>query len=367
MSSKTVIALLIALGIVVWLFSGQFGEATSHSETPLTNDGPVQVAAVDAKPYLVRTMASQAQSRLAELPVRGVTKANRIVNVRAEVSGKLIRLPAVRGTRVKEGDELCALAADSRPADLTQARALFNKASLEYKGILNLSKEGLQSEINIAQAKAELETASANVKRAELALEKTIIRAPFAGIIVEQPVEIGHVLSPGAACVSLMESDPILVAGEIAEKNIRHVKPGDTVRAQLVHGPAVSGSISFIASTPDSATRTYLVEVTVPNPGDAIRAGLSVEMYIPLEQRLAHLISSAALVLNDAGEIGVRVVDRDNIVRFHKVELLSEQDGRVWAAGLPDVIRLITVGQEIVFAGQTVRVDPNPLSLSVSN
>ena len=54
-------------------------------------------------------------------------------------------------------------------------------------------------------------------------------------------------------------------------------------------------------------------------------------------------------------------------MHFHKVQLLSEEDGRVWAAGLPETARLITVGQEEVFEGQVVRVDMTPLTSIVSN
>ena len=366
MSSKTIIAALIALVIVGWLLSGQLGEqAKIRIEAPLTN---TSVAAEQTEqPRLVRAVTSKAEQRTVELPVRGVTRPNRLVNVRAEIQGRIEHLPGEKGRRVKAGDELCVLAVDSRHADLTQSQALFNKAFLEYKGVLDLSKQRLQSEINIAQAKAELETARANVKRAELALAKTRIVAPFDGVVDKQPVEVGDVLSPGAICVSLMETNPILITGQIAEKNISAVKPGDRVRGKLVHGPEVTGTISFIGSAPEMQTRTYPVEVTTPNPKNLIRSGLSVEMFVPMAQTRAHLISSASLVLNDAGDVGVRVVDNADLVRFHKVQLLSEDEGRVWAAGLPETVRLITVGQEEVFEGQVVRVDLTPLTSIVSN
>ena len=367
MSSKMIIAALIALGIAGWLLSGQLGENGSpREETALTTSAP-ESQVQTGEPRLVRAITSVAEARTVELPVRGVTRPNRIVNVRAEIQGRIEHLPGEKGRRVAAGDELCVLAVDSRQADLTQTRALFNKAFLEYKGVLDLSREQLQSEINIAQAKAELETARANVTRAELALAKTRIVAPFDGVVDTQPVEVGDVLSPGATCVTLMETNPILITGQIAEKNISAVRPGDTVRAQLVHGPEVSGTISFIGSAPEAQTRTYPVEVTTPNPAHMIRSGLSVEMFVPLSEARAHLISSASLVLNDAGDIGVRVVDDSNVVHFHKVQLLSEQDGRVWAAGLPNSIRLITVGQEEVFSGQVVRVDLTPITNIVSN
>lgn len=366
MNSKTIIAALIALAIAGWLISGQLGQnGEARVEVPLTNTPADIVQTGQAR--FVRAITTRAEARTVELPVRGVTKPNRVVNVRAEIQGRVERMPGERGRRVKAGEELCVLAVDSRQADLTQSQALFNKAFLEYKGVLDLSREQLQSEINIAQAKAELETARANVKRSELALAKTRIVAPFDGIIDSQPAEVGDVLSQGAVCVSLMETNPILITGQIAEKNINAVRLGGVVRAQMIHGPEITGTISFIGTAPESQTRTYPVEVTAVNPGHRIRAGLSAEMFVPMAETRAHLISSASLVLNDAGDVGVRVVDNANVVHFHKVQLLSEEDGRVWAAGLPETARLITVGQEEVFEGQVVRVDMTPLTSIVSN
>jgi multidrug efflux system membrane fusion protein len=72
-------------------------------------------------------------------------------------------------------------------------------------------------------------------------------------------------------------------------------------------------------------------------------------------------------VLNDAGTIGVRIVDAENKVRFMPVRIVSEGTGGVWVNGLPERVWLITVGQEEVFDGQVVRLDLSPLAAIVSS
>ena len=71
-------------------------------------------------------------------------------------------------------------------------------------------------------------------------------------------------------------------------------------------------------------------------------------------------------MLRDEGVVGVRIVDDADTVRFRPVQVVSEGPDGVWVNGLPERVRLITVGQEEVFDGQIVRVDLTPLASLVS-
>jgi len=290
-----------------------------------------------------------------------------VVTVRAEVAGRIDQMPVVKGDVVKTGDVLCQLAIDSRQSDLDQSKAAFKSADLEYKGLLDLQKRGLQSEVNLARAEAALATSRANVNRSELALQKTRIVAPFNGVVEQQPVEQGDYLNVGQSCVTVIEIDPIIVKGQVAERNVNQVVLGRDVMVQLITGESLVGKITFVARSPDSTTRTFPIEVTVKDPGPAIRAGISARMQVPLGQQMAHLISPAALVLNDAGKMGVRTVDDSGVVRFNVVNVVNESIEGIWVNGLPNQVNLITVGQEEVFEGQRVEMDLSPLSSIVSS
>jgi multidrug efflux system membrane fusion protein len=98
------------------------------------------------------------------------------------------------------------------------------------------------------------------------------------------------------------------------------------------------------------------MEITVPNPEYRIRAGLTTVVNVPTRTVLAHRVSPALFTLDDDGVIGLRAVDRDNRVVFHPVDIVEDAADGAWVTGLPGVVRLITVGQEFVSAGQTVDV-----------
>lgn len=343
-----------------WFISGQFSK--SLAEQANKADNVLSTREQSSPVPVVRGMVSEATQHSIELLVRGTTEVNRTVTVRSEISGRVVGLPYPKGTTVNAGDLLCQLSIDSRDQNLTEARALRNQTLLEYKGLKDLSNKGLQSEIALAQAKARLESANAAVSRAMLSLNQTRVRAPFDGIIEEQPVEVGDFLSVGGPCATIIETDPILLAGQVAERDIGRVRLGGLVSAKLITGESVSGKISYISQLADKSTRTYRIEVEVPNPELSLRAGITSKLKVPLGTRLAHRISPAVLVLDDDGEMGVRVVNSENKVEFYSVEIISEGIDGIWVAGLPRVTTVITVGQEEVFEGQLVETDITPLT-----
>ncbi len=361
MSNRNFIALIFAMGMVIWLFSG-----TLASNSLTADENSVQMAD-SSEIQLVRGMKSIADRRQIYLDVRGQTRANRSVQVKSEITGIVEQVPGEKGKRVKAGDLLCQVAIDSRRSDLTEAIANLKSSQLEYDGVQDLNKRGLQSEIILAKAKATLEQSKSRARRAKLALGKTRIVAPFDGIVETQPVEVGHLLTTGDICVTLIEIDPILVSGQVAERNIGDIHLGDEVHVELITGKKYVGLVTFIGRSPDTTTRTFPIEVTIDNPGDSIRAGLTSTMRVPVRIEVAHLISPASLVLDDEGIVGVRIVDDENIVRFKPVQVVSESADGVWVTGLPDQIDLITVGQEEVFEGQVVKIDFSPLAAFVGS
>ena len=118
----------------------------------------------------------------------------------------------------------------------------------------------------------------------------------------------------------------------------------------------VSGVVSFLSRSADALTRTFRVEIEVPNTDLAIADGQTAEIMIAAEGSLAHLIAQSSLTLNDEGALGVRSVNSENMVEFHPVTLIRDTVDGVWVSGLPEQINIIVVGQEFVRAG--VRAEP---------
>ena len=103
--------------------------------------------------------------------------------------------------------------------------------------------------------------------------------------------------------------DPMLAVVEVSERKLAGIKVGDTAEVRLVTGETASGRIRFVAKTASPTTRTYRVEVEMPNPDGAIPDGITAEVSIPLAPVPATRVPRSALTFSSAGDLGVRAVD----------------------------------------------------------
>lgn len=353
MRNSTIIAVFIALAAVIWIGSGFIGDSADqeaeaagmHENVPETgHDGLIQV----------RIRESSAQTMRDEVIVTGRTRASRKVEIRAETDGQVVKLLSEKGDVVKEGQVIAKLELRDRAARVSEAQQLVNQRNIQYKAAKELASKGFNSQVRLAEARAELEASRAQLKHARVDLTKINIKAPFDGVISDQFIEIGDYLSVGDPVFSFVDLDPIEVEGFLTENQVVQVQVGYDAVAELLSDRSVKGTLTYIASVANAQTRTFQVEMQADNETHEIKEGLTAEIKIPLAARLAHKISPSILSLADDGTIGIKTVDENNIVRFTKVKLLKDTTNHLWVGGLPDQVRIITVGQDFVVPGQTV-------------
>ncbi len=348
-------ASLIGAALIFWLLSGViFGEAPVTGHATLSDVNSARKAQGQLHIAQVRVEVRHAQPRKRFLTLRGRTQSKRIVDVKAELSGKVIARPIERGARVVRGDLLCQLALDDRQVALTQMQAALKEAEIEHEGSLKLNARGLQSQTAIARSEAALESARADARRAQLNLERTRIVAPFDGVVERLPLNIGDYAINGSLCATVIDLNPMLITADVTEAEVGYVELGTSVLGYTSVGKEIQGQMTFVGKQSDPLTRTYSVEATVENADYNVPSGLTTSVRIELNEVLAHRVSPALFTLNDAGVIGVRLVDQDNRVVFYAVEIIEDTAQGAWVTGLPSVVNLITVGQEFVLAGQLV-------------
>lgn len=374
-----VVAVVIFLILAAWVASGEINRFEELAklvmpEAPKTATTPAKTAAkpgekaaapapasgkTDAKaPTTVRVRTITAVSRQQDVIVRGQTQALRKVQVRAETAGKVAAIRADKGTMVKKGDTICELNVDARRAMLEQARATMTQRKLEYEASKTLQEKGFRSPTSVAGDLAAYQAAKADVERMEKEMENTKIKAPFDGVVDDRMVDVGDYLSPGQPCALVVALDPFLVVGRVSEQDVHYIQIGNPGWAKLVTGERVEGKVRFVAKSSDNATRTFRVELEVPNPNGAIRDGITAEIHIAAATVEAHKITPAILTLDERGALGVRIVDQSKRVRFIPVKVIGDGPDGVWVTGLPRQVTIITVGQEYVSEGQLVNPVP---------
>lgn len=345
-----VVVVVVAFAAGTLLHNARMGEETA-AETKAQGAGPntqpqVQVTLTPegVHPYSVR--------------VRGRTEAARTVSVRSETAGIVAATPAVEGTYVTRGTVLCRLNVDAREASLAQARAALRSRELTRQATEELAAKGYRSQTQVLQDAANLDSARAALRQAEIAMEQTNIRAPFNGVFDRRDAEVGAYLAPGQPCGTMIELNPLLIVADLPETEAGKFKVGAQAVATLVSGDTLNGVVRYIAQDADPQTRTYRVEISAPNAKLTARSGLSADVRVSAGQGPAHLIQVSSLVLDSAGRQGVRYVDEGNVVRFAPLTLIEETPAGAWVAGLKGAVRVITVGQSYVAEGQKVVATP---------
>ncbi len=332
--------------------------AYSIASGPSTQTDTKEAAKVK-KLFTVRARLFISRPRREVLHIRARSQADVSVEVRAETSGRVVKILVRKGDLIKQGQVLCKLDEGARQATLSQATALLAQTKSDYLAAAKLSRRGFSAKLNVNAKKAAYNGAMASVKKARIDLDFTSIRAPFTGIIEEQSAKVGDylsVLTAGKTCAKLVKLHPLLIVGDVSERNIAKLTVGQKGRAELVTGEKVRGHIRFISPSAKVETRTFRVELEVDNKKLKMRNGVTSDIYVPLKSTIGHQISPAYLTLNDAGEVGVRSIGKGNIVRFLPVKILEQGKAGVWVAGLPQKIIIITVGNDYVVDGQKVQV-----------
>ena len=403
-------AILVSAFLYVLVFEREalMAFAAGESQNEKVNSETV----VLAKAVGVVAIASVAQQIDSAVMVRGQTEAGRQVVARAETSGLIVSQPLRKGAYVEAGTIMCELDAGTRASQLAEvearlaearanlptaqsripesrarlreAQARVTEAEINDRAASKLNQGGFASDTRVASTAASVEaalaavesaqagiqsaegglqSAQASVQSAEAAIasvqndiDRLKIMAPFAGLLESDTAELGTLLQPGSACATLLQLDPIKLVGFVPETEVNKIEVGALGQARLATGAKMTGRVSFLSRSADPLTRTFSVEIEVPNPDYKIRDGQTAEIIIASDGAEAHLLPGSALTLDDEGALGVRVVDDADLAQFKPVELVRDTIDGVWVRGLEMNETIIVVGQEYVTNGVPVLV-----------
>ena len=357
MNKSMLIALCAVIALILWMLSGQLGSKSPDGEIAgneaATDTDTARSSEVVAMKVQTRRQSAKEVTR--EVIIQGQVEPIKIITIKSEATGSVDSISVVKGQRVEKDAVIVTMGTDNRNASLTVAQSSLVQARNEHAAATKLAKQGLQSQYNLEISAAKLESARAQVSAAELELDNTIIRAPLQGIVDELPIAEGDFVDRGNHIATLVDNSQLLITGQIPQQNIADVKLGTVATADLITGDTLTGTVQYVSSMADSATRSFRVEILVPSPPDRAMTGISAEIRIPAETLKAHLISPAILALDEDGTLGVKSVDEDSEVIFHPIEVIKTESSGAWVTGIPDNIDVITLGQGFVNAGEKVQ------------
>ncbi|MGY4878757.1 efflux RND transporter periplasmic adaptor subunit [Vreelandella aquamarina] len=340
------LACLIVLVLVVWLALGDFqrfqSTAPESDKTERDTTTRVEVLSQRSTPYTPKQV------------LQGQLTAERETLLRTNVTGYVAEKPVAQGDSVSQGDTLLVLDNDALPQRLKQARDELALAEAEFAGAQNLRRRELISQPELLRRQSALSTSAAQVAQLEKQINDTRPTAPFDGTLDRVQVELGDLLQPGEEWARLIDDRRLTGIAWVSQQQVGQLSVGLPVTARLLNGSSLSGEVSYISQRAEEATRTFYIEVTLDNPERHRLAGGSAEFTVTLPSRQVHTLSPALLNLNDQGQLAIKHVIEGNEVAQTAIELISADTERAYVAGLPDPVKLITLGAGLVSPGETV-------------
>jgi multidrug efflux system membrane fusion protein len=352
MKASRLTAIGMVAAAVVWIASGHLMPRDSA-------EGQAAVRASEAKAqplFRVAVASATVEPHAPTLTLSGRTEADHKVAVTARTGGVLTELRVKRGQHVDKGEVIAVLSDDARQAQVAQAEALVDQRKAELDAKKTLIQSGALPKLDLVNLESQYKAAQASLSAARAELERSIVRAPWAGVITDVPAEVGGAAfsMAGKEIATLVALDPMLAVVEVSERKLAGIKVGETATVKLITGQSVSGRVRYVSKSASATTRTYRVEVEMKNPDGKIPDGITAEVVVSLKQVPATKVPRSALTISSAGDIGVRVVDSADTVRFVPVQIVEDLQNTMWLGGIADGARVIVRGQDFVREGQQV-------------
>lgn len=357
-------AIVVLIVFAAWMGTGKFSSVGSaaaeaepaHGEQPAEGK-PAAKPAAEAKAAL-RTVGVIKPPRVQHaraIHVSGQTEADKRAVLATRAAGIIKELPFKEGDRVKLGDLLLSLDPEDKPAMVETARQIVKQREAELEAAQRLTRTGTSAKLSLDTAVSALAQAKSQLQAAQADLDRIRVVAPFGGVVDQVAVELGSSVAQGGEILTLLNLDPVVVKGEISERDLSHVKIGDKAEALLVNGEKVDGVVSYISRAATPATRTFRIEVDIANKDDRIPAGMTAEITLRSAPADAVVLPRSVVTLSNDGDLGIRAVDTSNKVQFFPIDLVDDTTKGLVLGGIPADAQVIVAGQDLVKEGDEVK------------
>jgi len=338
-----IVLAVLAIVVVVWQLPAR------DRQEPARPPAPVNVEVMTIRPI-------DEMPETFEIP--GVVEPNVVVEVSAEVEGRIEEIRCREGRRCAKGDPLIRLNTDLLQAayDRDKAQAEFDQR--EYERVKQLRDRGVATASEVDQARTKAAASKAAFDESAARLARTVITAPAGGILDDVPVERGEYVGVGQVVARIVDIEKVKVVVDAPELDVHYLQVGQEgeISTDALNGKPLTGRITYISELADPRTRTSRVEITVDNHRRFLRSGQIVR--VRLRRRILKevvLVPLAAVIPMEEGKV-VYVAQGDHaerrevrlgVIRGWSVQILD---------GLWEGDKLIVAGHRFVSPGQKIRI-----------
>lgn len=353
-------ALCVSVAAAAWIATGEFSSVGSAQTAEGKESLTPEPAATEAAP-LVRTVAAVEPAFIDHsraIRLSGITEADKRTDLAARADGVISALSLIKGGAVEAGQVVMELEGPEAVAQEEIARIALAQKDRDLEVAQKLFEGGSTTESNLTNARSARDAAQAELNRAQASADRLRLKAPFAGVVDSVSVELGEWVQTGTPVATILSLDPILVKAEVSEVDLGAVSVGSTAKVRLVNGTEMDGTVRLVAREASAQTRTFPVEIALPNPRMTLPSGMTAEVRLYAAPVRAVLVPRSIITLSEDGQLGLRVVDAQNVTAFAPVQIIDDTPDGLVVTGVPEGVRIITAGQDLVRNGETVDVAP---------
>ena len=335
---------------LAWLGAGLAGCNRGEEAGGGMPGGGMPPMPVDVSPALRDTVID-------EIVATGEVEAVQAIQLRPDIDGRIVEILVREGSGVSRGTGLFKIDDEELRAQVARLEAQRDLANQALARTRRLVEQDAASTAELEQAEATARSNQAELDLQQVRLERTLVRAPFTGVVGERLVSLGDYVTTSTPLITLQTVNPQRASFEVPERYAAALAVGQQVAFDVaaVPGRRFAGVVDFVDPRVQLPARTIQVKAQVPNPDRVLQAGMFIEARLATEVRPnAVLVREEAVVQLEIGTF-VWVIGSGGQALRRSVVLGVRRPGWVEIVeGVEAGEQVITAGMERLFEGATV-------------
>src|SRR5882762_6733448 len=281
-----------------------------------------------------------------EIGATGQIEAVQSIDLRPEVDGRIVEIVIREGQEVEQGTPLFKVDDAQLRAQVAQLEAQRDLAQQALARAKDLAQQNASSTADLEKAEAEMRSAQAQYDLQRIRLERTTVRAPFAGVVGQRYVSLGDYVTNSTKLASLHTVNPQRATFQVPERFARSLSPGQAVtfRVAAIAGREFIGQVDFVDPIVQLPGRTILVKARAPNPQRLLQPGMFIEA------RLVTAVRPNAVVIPEDAVVPAQGTNAVWVVVDGKADRRKVTLG-VRTPGFVEVMDGVKAGEQVVTGG----------------
>lgn len=318
-----------------------------------------QIALLDtAKEVLIPIVTSSAVEQkdfVHKVEVQGSVETDENVVLTAESQGVIRTIHVKEGQKVSQGQALITIDSEILASTIDEIETSLEMANYMLDKQQKLMDEGVGVEIEYEQAKNQKKALEQKLKTMRSQQGKTVVRAPFSGVIDEIMVSLGDMASPMTPMIRLVNNKNITIAASLAENLLANVGLGTPVDLVIpaMNDTAIAGVVSYKGNFIDPVNRTFKIQVEIKNNSILMANMLAKVNVVDFTRKNAIVVKTESVLQDTKNNNYVFKLSKGEgeLYSLEKVFVTVEKSYRGESCVVPVVAGSLNQGDQIVLSG----------------